>query len=125
MFHKELSAFLNLPKGSRQPELLIDTKNWYEFTMAGCRVDSKWYALVDGADSGRIDDISEVIEEEFDATVEGWCVLKKYHEKLGIDVIPFTEADRNYHFIADGNYWLLKIKPIPDGRLDKLKDTKD
>lgn len=116
MFDKELAHYLDPKKAD---SIVFGTKNEYEFTMAALFVNNQWYVLVENADPSRITDINEIIKDEFDAEVRGWCVLKQFQGRHVI--VPFNEGAENEELLThrDGtsSVWLLKIQPLGESRL--------
>src|SRR6266498_1669344 len=112
MYRKQLSRYLNMPPG-KQPEMLVGTRNGYEFTMTALRLAGEWYVLIEEPDWTRLNDIDQVIGEEFDAKVLGWCVLKERQEEIGAIILPFEQGEGQYGSITyrDGSNfcWLLKV----------------
>lgn len=129
MFKKELSHYLHSPETSKPPELLVDTQNQYEFTMVGLRLAGEWYALVQDPDPSRITEIDEVINDEFDADTLDWCRLKEYRRPNDSLLIAFADGEENYKAItyerSAHTCWLLKIKPRPSSRLNRLIDRSE
>lgn len=119
MFHTELTHYLNL---TADP-LVVGTKSEYEFTMAALYIGSQWYVLIENPDLTRIADIDEVIKDEFDADVLGWCLLKKYQARD--TVIPFAQGDQRKEHITlrqdARSIWLLQIQPRVESRLQKYQ----
>lgn len=73
-----------------------------------------FFVLVQHPDPSRIEDIDNLIADEFDAEIVGWCVLKNYRKKLGASIIPFKKGSEayeaiTYHLVSAG--WLLQVKP--------------
>lgn len=103
------------------PRLFVETKNSYEFTMAAFFMPNSWYVIVENPDWSRVQDIDEVIKEEYNAATEGWCVLRSRYHKLQCDILPFILGKKEYDSITysndSANYWLIKIKPNSNSRL--------
>jgi|GEM_PF-2301562 len=121
MYKDLLAHYLTTLLSKIQPEIIFGTRNGYEFTMGALFVNGEWYAVVEHPDASRIDDINEIIEDEFDATVKGWCVLKKYHAEVGAEAIDFSLGEQEYWAITykgeQGSCWLLRIEPNTTSRL--------
>jgi len=121
MYTSLLSKYLTLPASKIRQEMMFETQNGYEFEMAALLVNGEWYVAVEGADSSRVNDIDEVIDEEFNATIKGWCVLKSHLAKIGTEVINFSLGDQKYDAITYhseySSSWLLKVEPRASSRL--------
>jgi len=116
MFQQQISKFIDIPKNQEEWQL-YGTKNSYEFDMAAFCIGYKWYVFVESPDTSRVEDIDEVIEEEYDARVIAWCVVKS----SGAGLLEFEDGSENYEAItyreASSFYWLLQIRPQPGSRL--------
>jgi len=123
MFKEELSQYIDLTE-PQKAILIFDTISSYEFSMQAIGVESSWYALVANADWTRVSDINEVINEEFDAETEGWCVLKDHQQKLKASTLPFADGESHHQAITyntgSQSYWLLKIRPRTQSRLSHV-----
>lgn len=124
MFFKEPISHYILLQSKYLPKIFVDTKNSYEFVMAALFAYGMWYVIVENPDWSRMQNIDEIVHEEYDAAIEGWCVLRKSQGKVGASILPFNKGEEEYNDITyqDGsdNYWLLKIKPNDGSRLLKF-----
>lgn len=121
MFIDQLSQYISIFDAKDQPEVVFDTRDAYEFNMVALLISGQWYVLIEHPDLSRMGDIDTVIEEEFNAVVKGWCVLKQYQSEIGSDVVEFSRGDQEYDAVVyhDGpdSCWLLKIEPKEESRL--------
>lgn len=121
MFTTELSKYLKSPS---KPEVIVDTRNSYEFNMCALSVQNTWYSLVINPDWSRLTDINKIIDEEFDAETEGWVVLKTQQKELGTGFLPFELGAAHTTSVTlnegDDSVWLLKLQPRANSRLKIL-----
>jgi len=98
-----------------------ETKNGYEFEAFAVAVNNQeGYVVVKNPDSGRTEDMVNIVAEEFDSAVEGWLVLLERQKTLGKAMISrptYEDWQDITHYDNHKPVWILKIKPHPKSRL--------
>lgn len=94
----------------------------YEFELYAFATNkNEGYAIVVGPDEGRINDIDQIIQSEFDADIDGWLVLLPYqtaNEKI-IRHPSAADLEKITYTNSTTTVWIIKITLRSTSRLLK------